>query len=742
MIAVDPSQSLAESQMSNRPIPVATDVEIDVRALFASLWRALPFLIIFLIVFAVGTFFLLSKVTPRYTAEATLLIQSGESGLTRDTTDPNATTNILDQQAILSQVQLLKSRDLARTVSTKLRLGSLPEFDPALGKPSIVTELLARFGLIKDPSEASAEERVLKTYYKRLNVNAVENSRVITVDFTSFDPTLAADAANAIAQQYLVLQSAAKRATTADASKWLKAEIDDLQIKVQAAEAKVQKFRSDHNLFTTGGSANAAAGSTPTTLPEQQLADLNAELSKVRAAEADAEAKAAQIRNAIKAGATANLSDVLNSALIQRLVEQQVALRAQMAQLSATLLPNHPRMKELAAQITNLDQQIAGEAKKVLASVEADATLASGRVKELETKIAQARSTTTQANDDGVLARALEREAAAQRELLDTYLRRYREALSRQNGDYLPPDARIVSRAAPPLDPSFPKVIPLTAAASAAALLLAIAFILIRELSSGRPMRTVVLGEALPMIPDARPVGGHMRWADDHSARRAMPNEPTLAPEFVDRVEESLSNIAGEVVSGKKKRVLVTLAEGSDADGRPLAAVSLARAIARTEARVVLVDLQGDGADGATMSAETDLFGFTDLFSGEASFAQAIFRDRSSRVHFIPSGRKPFLPEEIDPQRLDTILSALDHTYDYVVLDASNQMINMLGPSVDVSVVVSEFGAADPRTARAFDRVTAVSSANILLLVVDPVPTAMARKEEAAAEKASAGEAA
>ena len=95
----------------------------------------------------------------------------------------------------------------------------------------------------------------------------------------------------------------------------------------------------------------------------------------------------------------------------------------------------------------------------------------------------------------------------------------------------------------------------------------------------------------------------------------------------------------------------MTLAEGTDGDGRPLAAVALARALARTDARVVLVDFRGDGADAASMGEGADLPGFSDLFDGEASFAQVIFRDRNSRVHFIPSGRKPLTPELASDER-------------------------------------------------------------------------------------------
>ena len=185
---------------------------------------------------------------------------------------------------------------------------------------------------------------------------------------------------------------------------------------------------------------------------------------------------------------------------------------------------------------------------------------------------------------------------------------------------------------------------------------------------------------------------------------------------------EALPDLVLCVADSTNLRLTIRLLLELKSAGRPLGAVALARALAKAEQRVVLVDLRGDGADTMTMGEDHDLPGFTDLFAGEASFAQVIFRDRKSRVHLIPSGRERLRGGEIDSARLDTILDALDHTYDYVIVDAANDMLEVFGPSTGVAVVVSEFGAADPRTVRAFDRITAVSSANILLLVVDPTP--------------------
>ena len=102
--------------MTDRLATPATDVEIDVRALLRSLLRALPYLIVLLLVVAVGTYYGLSQIAPVYKSEATVLIETGESDLTRPANAPADSNGTLDEQAIASQVQLIRSRDVARNV--------------------------------------------------------------------------------------------------------------------------------------------------------------------------------------------------------------------------------------------------------------------------------------------------------------------------------------------------------------------------------------------------------------------------------------------------------------------------------------------------------------------------------------------------------------------------------------------------------------------------------------------------
>src|SRR5208282_1697964 len=148
------------------------------------------------------------------------------------------------------------------------------------------------------------------------------------------------------------------------AGQWLAGEIDSMRKKVVEAEAKVEAYRAKSNLLV---------GTNNTTLSAQQLGDMTTQLAAARAQKSDAEAKAKLIREMLNSGQPIESSDILNSELIRRLSEQRVTLRAQLAEQSSSLLDGHPRIKELKAQIADLEQQIRAEAESIARSFENDA---------------------------------------------------------------------------------------------------------------------------------------------------------------------------------------------------------------------------------------------------------------------------------------------------------------------------------------------------------------------------------
>ena len=273
--------------------PVAADEELSLGTIARALWRNKRSIIGPTLVIAAAAFIAANLLTPRYKSEARVLVEGRENIFLRPEVEKAMTDRgTIDAETVTSQVQLILSRDLAREVIKDLNLTELPEFNAALRESSPLS-VLRTVGILKDPMSMTLEERVLAAYYDRLTAFAIDKSRVITIEFQSADPELAARIANVIAEKYLALQQVAKQDQARSAGNWLSGELEKLRSKVSEAEAKVEDYRAKSNLFV---------GSNNTSLVNQQLTELSSQVSAARAQKADAEARARQIREALRSG--------------------------------------------------------------------------------------------------------------------------------------------------------------------------------------------------------------------------------------------------------------------------------------------------------------------------------------------------------------------------------------------------------------------------------------------------------
>ncbi|RXH01124.1 GumC family protein [Bradyrhizobium zhanjiangense] len=662
--------------------------DIDLHALGAALTRKRGWIVVPTVLVLVASIAVVNLVTPRYKSEARILIDGRENVFLRPNSDRTEERQALDAEAVTSQVQLVLSRDLAREIIKKNKLAERPEFDPVLQGISPLKSLAALVGIGRDPFSMTPEERVLDAYYERLQAYAVDKSRVIVVEFQSADPELAARVANSIADGYLVLQQGVRQEQAKNASQWLAGEIENLRKKVSDAEARVEDFRSKSSLFV---------GTNNTTLSNQQMGEINTQLNNARSIKADAESKARLIREMLQSGKPIEASEVVNSELMRRLSEQRVTLRAQLAEQSSTLLGNHPRIKELKAQLGDLDNQIRDEAGKISRSLENDARIASGRVDGLTTSLEQLKKQAASTNGQDVQLRALEREAKAQRDLLETYLAKYREANTRETIDTAPTDGRIISRAIVSNTPAYPKKLPIVLIATIATLLLSSGVVVTGELLRQTAPRAV--GAILPSRVAVRhePVVEPMV---DPVVDEPGPLQPAMTAEAditeFTEIEQLAERLRAAGAAAKKITVLGTAAGASIT----LSALTLARHLAR-DARVVVVDLAACSPTIAAVAVDASAPGLAELMQGEASFAQIITRDKLSRLHLVMAGRPGFDRSLLQSPRVTLAIDALLRAYDHVLLDAgsaSDLPAELLTTHARAVVVPEASMAADART--------------------------------------------
>ncbi|BCB20262.1 GumC family protein [Bosea sp. ANAM02] len=642
---------------------------LDLSALWAAIKRR-KFWIIAPTLAALGlSFVAVNVVTPRYTGEAKLLLES-RSGFYALPGQAVADGGQFDSEAVQSQVQIIMSRDLAREAVKRIGLVGNAEFDSGVGALSAIRKLAVMIGLGGHPADRSPEERVLEKYYDRLLVFPVARSRIVSVEFTSSDAALAAKAANTIAETYLEFQEQAKQENARSASNWLSTTIEPLRKRVAEAEAKVEDYRSKNGLFS---------GPNNTTITSQQLTDLSAQLSAARSQQAESQAKAGLIRDAIKQGRTFEIPDVANNDLVRRLIEQRVNLRAQIAAESRSLLPEHPRIKELNAQLLDLEGQLRAAAERTVRTLENEAKIAGQRVESFQAALDGQKKNVSSANDSEVQLRALEREARTLREQLEQYMQRYREAVARDTMNATPADARIISRAVEPTEPSFPKKIPVMLVSTLATFLIALATIVTRELlnGQGRPLPDAPRGPRwvsansseeetegpapVPGAPRQARVAGLLTHAGKLGQTRLDLDQPELTlAEIAERTREPARGMAP---------LALVLDGAGDEAARPR---DLAELLAQ-RCRCVFVDLSSDQAVGEA--------GFSELLAGEALFSDIIMRAPGSRLHRIGAGRAGREAVLAAPDLVDVALDALCETYDWVlVAAASNDDGSVLAP--------------------------------------------------------------
>ena len=645
--------SRRKSQTAAMPAPAAGPFaggEPDLRGLGRLLWQKKTRIVGLTLLAGALTFSAVNMITPRFQSESRLLLEARENVFLRAEADKTGERATIDPEAVTSQIQLVLSRDLARAVIKKEMLADNQEFDPTAGSLVKLRMILGVLGIGRDPSVMSREERTLEAYYDRLNVYAVEKSRVIAIDFSSANPDLAARVANTIAETYLTMQQAAKQDQIRSAGNWLAGEIDKMRAKVADAEAKVEEYRSRANLFS---------GTNNTSLPSQQLTEINSQIAVARGLKADLEARARQLRDLIGSGRPIESADIANSDTMRRLIEQRIVVRSQLAEQSTTLLDQHPRIKELKAQIVEIERQIQVEGGRLLRQLDNDANVAGDRLLALAASLEQVKKVASQTSEQDVQLRALEREAKTQRDLLESYLVKYREASARDSVNAVPPEARIISRATPAIKPAYPKKLAIVLIAALAVL----------ALSAGFTVTGALLAAPMPAY-----VYGNMPAAAFVTPTTEV-ESPPLAPhdtvgEFASEPISTIDQFVRELRRPGEGSCRVTVMGIAPNVGATHGAITLARALAR-DANVVLVDLAFRAPNLSVFSTEPHAPGIAELVRGSASFSNVITRDQYSRVHLVAAGSmETDAPSLLSAPELATALEALEHSYEYIVLDA------------------------------------------------------------------------
>ncbi|HYC02308.1 MAG TPA: polysaccharide biosynthesis tyrosine autokinase [Azospirillaceae bacterium] len=637
------------------------DRGIELPAVLGALRRGWLILLVAVAVGIAGAVLTTLLATPTYRAAMAILVQPQDNPLMR----PGALGTALAPPAVSqvdNHVRMLGSHTTLRAVAAALELDQDAEFAP--GQPfdwlpaSVRTLLPAAFettgGWADDP--AQRETALLRRLDERLEVGRDGETDVITVAFTSRDPHKAARIVSAIVESYRRSQEAEKRQSVERVRGWLAEQTGRLRAEVAEAEAMVETHRAAHRL--TDG-RDAVPGTT-------ELSVLRVELNAARIAAAEKQARLRRV-NELRARGDGYrpVTEVASSPVIASLLQLDDELLREESHLSQTLGDKHPRVLEARAKRERVAAKMETEVRDIVRTMEVEATAARARERELATVLDEAGRRSAAAGHAGLRSRDLEREAASRRGVYEAALLRQTEM--QDVAVLAEPDAAIISPAAVPDRPVFPRLGTLLPAGAAVSLMLGIGLIALREhldrgLRTGRQVEAALGLPAFGLVPRIAP------GRTGQTPYRYLLEKPGSA--YADAVQSILLRVQQAPPEAARHVLLVTSTQPGE--GKTSLSLSLAAAVARTGRRTLVVDLDLRHPSIGRELGIRGKFGLLEFVAGECGLDDIIQSDnREPNLHAITLRRPVESPADIlSSPRLRGLLAELRHRYDLIILDS------------------------------------------------------------------------
>jgi len=710
------NMSASERRRGAIALPV-TEPNIGAMIQFAVSFLRRRYLVILAITaaaFALG--FAYIRVTPpTYTAVAQVLLETPRGQFVQK--ESPLAEPVLDFTQIETQIQIVRSPALANIVIEQQKLYNDPDLTrapPSLG---------GLWRLLRDrlwPPASSPESAVASPltlvgpFLARLDVRRLGSSNILEISYSSSGSAHAALIANAVAQAYIDDQTSAKSAAARQAIGWLQDRLISLGDQEQTAQRAVDAYRTAHDMVASNG----------TSIDEQQIADLNGRLVAASAQTSQALAKANKVRAILGAegpeakdvdtlGAAG--SDALGSPIINSLRTEYMQLQRREVEWSARYGAKHSAVVDLQTRMRAIRASIREELHRFSETSRNEYEVALKGEQALERQLDEAVSQSRTTDKAAVVLRELEARAKGYRELHDTFQQRYMGAVQLES--FPISAARVLSPAFAPDSKSKPKTTLMLGLSGFVGLALGAGLGLLRDLTDGvfrtpGQVEAVLQLPCLSLIPKVKAQRSRQPQSAD-SSRRLAANGHSLDALVVasplSHFAESVRAIGIEVelgtTGGRNEVIGVTSALPSE--GKTTLATSLARLVAHSGKRVILVDCDLRRPSLSAAMAPEAAVGLVEVAHGTIQLEDAVWRDPQTELDILPAVcRKPALHTSeflaSAPTRL--LFERLRATYDYVIVDLPplSPVVDARasGAFIDAYVLAIEWGKTRVETVR------------------------------------------
>lgn len=694
--------------------PLTTSIDLErVIAVARRQWRLVAAAAI--IGMVIGVTYIITAV-PKYTATASILIGGNTDGLVnRLSMDQSAAD---DDATILSQVELLKSDSIGLAVVGKLNLAQNQEFLASDSSAFDTVKVLVNTILnipsmfvstnLEQTDEDKDQRRALAIVQRNMSITRVGHTYVLDVGFTSPSRDIAASVANAISDIYINDKLEAKYDATRRASDWLQERIDELKQKSLDSDLAVQKYRADNGLLAANGNLIA----------DQQLSELNTALIAAQAETAKDRAKYDQIQQIIASGQTdAIVPEVLDSSVSNDIRQKYLADAKLEADISSRLGPGHIRAVRLREEMAEYRRQMFDELNRIKESYKNQLDVAQAREDSLTISVNRAKSDSASAGESGVQLRELERSSEAYKNLYQTFLQRYQEAIQQQS--FPVSEARIITRPVKPDSPSYPRKLMVLALFGFVGAVMGSGIGAVRELRdryfrTGDQIRAELNLEylgSLPFIAEAKASRGSNEGPNEGRLWKVNSIANYVVDHPLSTFTETLRSAKIGIdmrKTGTRGRV-VGIVAALPGEGKSTVAINFAELVASQGAKAILVDCDFRNPGATRAIAGHAEQGLLEIALGTAKAEDLLLTSEQTGLAFVPAvirHRVPHSSELLASASMREFLDAAREKFEYIILDlpplAPVVDARSVEPLVDDFVFVVEWG----KTSRKFVQTT------------------------------------
>ena len=594
--------------------------------------------------------------TPVYTAKMTIEIDREAARVmnTQDVTPREEFGNGIEFYQ--TQYGLLKSRALAERIVDTENLTSNPAFLHAAGldrrRPG------GRDGA-RPRNQAGLREAAIRRVQGGVSINPTRGSRLVQISFNSTSPDVAAQMANAVAENFIAMNLERRFESSAYARDFLQKQIGLAKDKLEASERAAVAYAIQQHIITlhesTGAVGTAAQPSQGESLSEADLGAMNTDLTSATAARISAEQKWRQAQ----ASSDLGLEQVLASPVVQELSKQKVLLQAQYEDNLRLYKPEYPSMVQLKAQIDETDRQIQSAANTVRQSLYRDYLAAAAQERVLAGKVGQLKGDVLDLKERSIAYNTLQRDLDTNRILYDGLLQRYKEV--GVTAGVTTNNISIVDRAEVPHSPSKPKpfinavlalVLGLAAGGLGAFVAEAMDQAIRRPADVETKLRIPLLG-SVPLLTKGM------------SPKEAMKDSRSSFWEAYFSIRTALQFSTTEGIP--RSLLVVSTRPG---EGKTTTSIALAHSLARLGARTLLVDADLRKPSVATQLGLESKVGLSNYLTGAMTLDEITQPSEQAGLTVITSGPQPPTPAELlADSRLRMFVSQAEERFDVVIFD-------------------------------------------------------------------------